>query len=94
MIDHIDLDPRNNRIENLRLCNPGTNQLNSRKRSHNTSGFKGVFRSQKPTGKPWFARIIVDGIHYQLGYFYDPAEAHEAYKKAADKLAKEFARYE
>lgn len=93
MIDHKDMDTRNNRIENLRLCTPSSNQLNSRKRGHNTSGFKGVFSTRGRKAEPWFARITVDGVHHQLGYFYDPAEAHEAYKEAADRLAKEFARH-
>ena len=92
-IDHIDMDTRNNRIENLRECSHSNNQHNTLKRGHNTSGFKGVFSSRGKRSKPWFARITVDGVHHQLGLFDTPEEASAAYNRAADLLAKEFARH-
>lgn len=46
MIDHINLDTRDCRIENLRGCTSSQNQYNTRKRGHNTSGFKGVVFSR------------------------------------------------
>lgn len=90
-LDHIDGDPKNNRIENLRECTPGQNQHNSRRKSNNRSGYKGVAFC---TGyvKPWRARIVVDGKVVELGYYTTPEEAAMAYAQGAVRLAKEFAR--
>lgn len=41
-IDHIDGDRSNNNIENLRLVSRSTNNRNSSKRSHNTTGHTGI----------------------------------------------------
>ena len=43
-LDHIDRDPSNNRIENLREVDRSTNMMNGSLRSDNTSGTKGVDR--------------------------------------------------
>jgi len=42
MVDHIDGDPSNNNISNLRWCNKKLNALNSKKPINNTSGYKGI----------------------------------------------------
>lgn len=42
-IDHIDNDPENNNLSNLRLCNRCENNQNTKIRKDNTSGVKGVF---------------------------------------------------
>lgn len=41
-IDHIDGDSLNNKIENLRACTPSKNMQNSKIRSDNESGIKGL----------------------------------------------------
>ena len=41
-IDHIDGNPANNRIENLRPATSSQNNLNRGKHKRNTSGYKGV----------------------------------------------------
>lgn len=89
-VDHIDLNPSNNRWNNLRKSVHSRNQANCRKRSHNQSGFKGV----SPYRGRWRAAITVNGKHGHLGMFDDPAIAHEAYKVAAQKAFGEFARFE
>lgn len=91
MIDHADGDPRNNRIENLRLCTNAQNQYNAPKKSHNRSGFKGVAFC---TGyrKPWRARIVVNKRVVLLGYFDTAEKAAEAYAAGAAKHAGEFSR--
>lgn len=87
-IDHIDGNPSNNRIENLRLAVRHENAKNAGRHSNNTSGFKGVdFR--KSDGK-WRARIRIKGKRINLGLFNDPLEAFNAYKKAADDLHGDF----
>jgi hypothetical protein len=42
-IDHIDRDPSNNRVDNLRWATRSENVLNTKVRSDNTSGSKGVY---------------------------------------------------
>lgn len=46
VIDHLDGNPHNNKIDNLRAVCVTTNSHNVRKMSHNTSGITGVVFSQ------------------------------------------------
>lgn len=89
-IDHRDLDRSNNRWANLRLAEQSYNNGNSYRRSHNTSGFKGV--SWSKSRRLWWAQIKCDKVHYNLGYYVDPEEAARAYDSAAARLFGEFAR--
>jgi hypothetical protein len=43
VIDHIDGDPTNNRLNNLRLVDQGQNNRNAKKNKLNTSGISGVY---------------------------------------------------
>lgn len=91
-VDHRDTDGTNNRWLNLRAATGGQNKANTRRRSDNTSGYKGVsFR--KASGK-YIAQIKVAGRYKGLGIFSDPAEAHAAYVRAAQEAFGEFARAE
>jgi hypothetical protein len=91
MLDHIDGDTRNNRIENLRECTNGQNQFNSRRKSNNRSGFKGVaYRSGYR--QKWEARVTVGGKRHILGRFDTPEEAALAYADGAKALVGEFFR--
>lgn len=93
VIDHRDLDTRNNRIENLRPANWTQNQANQRKPSHNTSGFKGV--SWHKQRAKWGARISLGGKKSRhLGLFNTPEQAHAAYEAAAQSIHGDFARTE
>jgi hypothetical protein len=90
-VDHRDGNTLNCKKRNLRLCDHFQNQRNMRKGKSNKSGYKGVsWRSRY--GK-WRAVITDHGRHIELGLFDDPKIAHEAYKKAALKIAGEFARW-
>lgn len=84
LIDHIDGNPGNNRIGNLRVVNSSLNQQNQRRaRSDNRqSGLLGVH----PNYKKWSAGIRVNGKRIHLGSFDTPEEAHEAYLKAKREL--------
>lgn len=53
-IDHIDGNPSNNKIENLRAVNSEINARNKQKRSDNTSGYSGL--SELPYGS-WRVRV-------------------------------------
>lgn len=77
-IDHVNGNPSDNRIANLRdvSCQLNLqNQRNAQKRSK--SGFLGVsFHKAK---KRWRAQIAVDNKSIHIGYFDTPESAHEAY---------------
>jgi hypothetical protein len=81
LVDHVDRNRSNNRIENLRLATASQNQQNQLLRSNNTSGFKGV-SYYKRTGK-WKTEIQVNGVRKCLGYFDTPEKAFEAYTSLA-----------
>jgi hypothetical protein len=91
MLDHIDGDPRNNRIENLRPCTNAQNQYNGPRKSHNKSGHKGVVFC-KGYRLPWRARIVVNKQVIELGHYATPEEAAAAYAEGAKQYAREFAR--
>lgn len=90
LLDHVDGNGINNRLENLREATPSQNAHNARKSRRNTSGFKGVSR-HKQTGS-WQANIALEGKQYFLGLFDTAKAASEAYDAAAEKMHGEFAR--
>lgn len=89
-IDHADGDSTNNRIENLRAATQSQNIANSKIRSNNTSGYKGV-TLLKNTGK-WNASVMVNGKHISLGSYIDKEEAYKAYMAGSRKYFGEFAK--
>jgi len=90
VIDHIDGNKTNNKIENLREATRSQNNCNTKISSKNTSGIKGVSWVEK--FKKWRARIYVEKKMYHLGYFEDFEDAVKASKKARQELHKNFAR--
>lgn len=90
-IDHIDGNPLNCRIENLRPCTNAENQFNSSRKKNNRSGFKGVVH-RRGYRQPWQARITIDGKPILIGGFDTPEEAHAAYATVAPLLVGEFFR--
>lgn len=90
MLDHIDGNGLNNRIDNLRLCNDAQNQANIGLKSSNKSGYKGVHWHKHH--RRWCAQIRHDGKVLGLGYFDDPAEAYKVYCEAGHRLQKEYFR--
>jgi hypothetical protein len=92
-VDHVDVNPLNNKRDNLRLASKGQQQYNTSRRSDNASGFKGV-HYRAGSSKPWRAEITKDRKRYILGYFLTPEEAHRAYIEKAKELFGEFARLE
>ena len=67
LIDHIDHNGFNNRIENLRLATKKTNGRNAGRSKANTSGHTGVVWFARHAA--WNARLSVDGEHLHLGYY-------------------------
>jgi hypothetical protein len=87
-IDHIDCDPLNNRIENLRLCNDSENQANRGARKNNKVGLKGV--NWCNTRKKYVAQIQKNGKGKTIGRYDCKAAAHFAYLVESDKIHGEY----
>jgi len=78
-IDHIDGNPLNNSISNLRLVTHSENHRNRKLQSNNSSGFSGVrFINNK-----WQARIKIHGKEKSLGTFKTKEEAINVRRKYA-----------
>jgi frataxin-like iron-binding protein CyaY len=89
-IDHIDMNPLNNRILNLRIADHSENKFNRGKQINNSSGYKGVhFNRDKNL---WQANLCHRGKKMHLGYFRSIGEACAAYEIAAERWHGEFAR--
>ncbi len=88
IIDHINGDIFDNRIENLREATMQQNLFNmSAVRSK--SGFKGV--TPRPNGKMWRSRIRCNGRLHDLGDYDSPEEAAQVYDRHAKRLFGKFA---
>ncbi len=87
-IDHIDRDPANNRIENLRDVSSSINQLNRRYRSNKT-GLAGVAEN----GNQFMAQLNIFGKPVYLGTFDTPEEAHHVFKRVHFDLHGKHSKY-
>lgn len=82
VIDHVDRDGLNNKIENLRDVTQAENLRNSRMKSNNKSGVTGVsFRNGK-----YRAKIVHDYRVFNLGSFDNLEDAAKARKDAETEL--------
>lgn len=90
--DHENHNTLDNRRCNLRESNDFEQSYNRRRRSDNTSGFKGVcYRDDIKGPNKWRVRISVDGKRILIGYFLTAEEAGEVYAEASKEYHKEFA---
>lgn len=81
LIDHINGDPTDNRIENLREATMRENMYNQRDaHKHNKTGVLGV--QWRPTRNKFRARIVVAGKEIHLGHFDTVETAQAAYLEA------------
>ena len=80
MLDHINRDRADNRIENLRLVTKRENNFNKQTRVDNTTGITGV-RWHSQRGK-WNARIAIDGRERSLGMYSKMQDAVQARMRA------------
>ena len=83
VIDHIDHNRVNNRLNNLRLVTQQTNSKNLKMNKRNTSGCCGVTWSKKQ-GK-WVAQMRCENVLHYLGAFDDWFDAVCARKSAEAK---------
>lgn len=88
-VDHINRDKLDCRRQNLRLATRQQNSCNAGRRTHNTSGYRGVYLCKFT--RRWRAEIRANGAAHKLGRFSDPAEAAAAYDAAAIRLHGDFA---
>ena len=91
IVDHINGDKLDNRIENLRAATKSSNMMNSVMPSKNTSVVKGV--SWKKELSKWYAQIRVKGVVVWNQYFTELSDAAEAVKQARIKYHGEFANH-
>lgn len=90
LVDHINGNKSDNRIDNLRAATKSENGMNRGATRANLVGLKGASWNEK-YGK-WESRIKAEGRAVFLGYFDTPEEAHAAYASAVTKYHGEFAR--
>lgn len=90
IVDHINRNPDDNRLSNLREATRFENLRNQGAHKDNRSGYKGVSFSKSE--KRWVARIMVNRKAIRLGSFKTAEDAHDAYCEAAEKFHREFAR--
>ena len=89
-IDHIDGNPLNNRVENLREATDYENNQNSKLPKNNTSGIKGVYWDKK--SKKWRVMMYAYGKNHYFGFFESYDEAVKVAMDARKKLHGEFGR--
>lgn len=89
IIDHIDGNPENNLIENLRPATKRQNNVNCRSSIGSSSKYLGVSFHKKT--KKWQAKCSVNGKGKYLGIFKTEEEAAECYNKNAIIYYGEFA---
>lgn len=88
LLDHIDRDPTNNRVENLRVANKKLNAINSGTPKNNISGVKGV--SWHKGANKWTAQIKNDQKKIHLGTFEHLEDAKAARHLAENRLWHDF----
>lgn len=89
-LDHIDGDPLNNSLDNLRPANHSNNMRNTRLSKRNTSGYKGVSWDKK--SKLWVVRVRVASYYKVFGKFADKELAGLVASEVRRKYHGEFAK--
>ena len=82
VIDHVDNDGSNNRLENLQLISQRENS--SKDKKGYSSKYVGV-AWYEATSK-WQAKIMIDGKRKHLGHFTNEIEAAQAYQLELSKI--------
>jgi len=84
IVDHVNNNPLDNRISNLRICDDSLN-------SHNRQIKEGKYRGVSKNGKGYAGKIIKNGKEYNLGTYKTQEEAALAYNTKALELYGEHA---
>ena len=90
VIDHINRNKLDNRLENLRICSAKENSYNTSKRCNKeNSKYKGV-KKQGKSGK-WIATITKDGNMHEIRDISTEKEAAQIYDLLAENLFGDYA---
>jgi len=89
-IDHIDGNPLNNRVENLREATSSQNSCNAKIQKNNTSGHKGIIWDKER--QKWVVRITLEKKTFYLGRYGNLEEAVKVSKENRQKLHGKFGR--
>ena len=81
VIDHIDGNKHNNRVDNLQVVDNRFNTSKGKLNKNKSSKYTGVYYSR---GK-WASQIQIDGKSIWLGRFENQYDAHMAYQKKLNK---------
>lgn len=84
VVDHINNDKLDNRVENLRIVTQRSNS--SRRSSEKSSKYVGV-HFYKQTGK-WRAQIVINKKKHHIGYYESELDAYNAYKQKIKEIEK------
>jgi hypothetical protein len=79
LVDHINGNPFDNRLSNLRLATPSQNNMNAGMQKNKKVKLVGVRR----TREGWTTSIMANGIRYPLGSHRTKGEAAVVYAKAS-----------
>lgn len=90
-IDHIDGNPANNSLDNLRAATLSENQFNRKMQRNNTSGVKGVFWNSRY--KKWQVTINVNNRQHFAGRYTNIEDAKLAATNKRNQLHKEFSNH-
>jgi hypothetical protein len=94
-IDHINQDPSDNRMENLRVATQTLQNYNTKDRQRPTHKLpRGVYfmpsngkKSGKPRAKPYAAKVCHRGKQIYVGYYNTPEEASKAVEAKRHQLS-------
>lgn len=88
-VDHKDRNPLNNQRFNLRQASYSQNNMNTKTRSDNTSGHRGVYWEKRRN--KWRVCINFKSRQIHVGQFSDKHDAIQAYQSKARELYGEYA---
>lgn len=87
-VDHINGNPLDNRLSNLRLATRSHNMANITKPTKTGTGYRGVYKTKNGRFR---AIITVNYIQYHIGVYDTAEEAAQMYNKATVMYQGEFA---
>ena len=87
-VDHINGNPLDNRVENLRIATPTQNSWNCKTNKRNKSGIRGVW--WRESNQKWRVAIRTLGRRLQIGEYSNLSDARRAREEAELRLHGEF----